>query len=462
MTKIKFTLEDLFDLPGGVIYNPDNYKPLTSVSIDSRKIKSNALFVAIKGKKFDGHTFIKDVIKNGAKAIVINRNYINKLGYVSIPVVAVPDTTLALGSIARIWRNKLNTKIIAITGSAGKTSTKEILAQILNEKYNVNKTISNNNNHIGVPLTVLSTNNKNDALIAELGSNHFGEIQYSAGIVQPDFSLITNIADSHLEFFKNRAGVLKEKSSLMEVTNARKGIVFINNDDKLLNNYGLKLKNKVTYAFNNKADIQGKIIGYNSLGQAGIEITSSNKVLKLYSPLYGEQNAKNLLAAIAIAIKLGFTGKEIKSAVHKLRAVDKRLNVKLLHNFMLIDDTYNANPESMKSSLELLGRINAYSKRVAVLGDMFELGNNEILLHKKLYDAIKKNHIDSVFTIGSRMKHLAALLKNTNFETKHFNTRNALKSFLLQNTFSNSAILVKGSRGMKMEEFVHVIETKEM
>ena len=462
MNSIKITLEDLFNLLGAVIYNPDNYKTVSSVTIYSRKVPSSALFIAIKGKKFDGHIFIKDAVRNGAKAIVINKNYLNKIGDVGLPIVAVPDTTIALGNIARLWRKKLNTRIIAITGSAGKTSTKEILVQILGEKFNISKTIGNNNNHIGVPLTILSTNNKNDVLVVELGTNHFGEIPYSAGIVQPDYALITNISDSHLEFFKNRNGVLKEKSALIQITNAHNGMIFINNDDKLLNKYGLKLNNKVTFAFDHKADIKGKITGYNNLGQAEIEVTFANKILRLSLPLYGEQNAKNFLAAIAIAIKLGLSEKEIKLAAQKLVAVDKRLNVKMHKDFILIDDTYNANPESMKFSLGLLGKISTYRHKIAILGDMFELGKNENKLHEKLFPLIKGNHIDSVYTIGNRMKHLAWSIKNSNIEIKHLRSRRALKSFLNKIDFSNSVILVKGSRGMRMEEFVHSIETREI
>ena len=462
MNNIKITLEDLFNIPGAIIYNPDNYKSVSAVTIDSRKIPPNALFVAIKGRKFDGHAFIKDVLKNGAKAIVINKKNLNKFGNFKSPIVTVPDTIIALGNIASLWRKKLNTKIIAITGSVGKTSTKEILVQILGEKFNINKTIGNNNNHIGVPLTILSTNNKHDVLVVELGTNHFGEIQYSAGIVQPDYALITNISDSHLKFFQNRNGVLKEKSALIQETEAHNGVIFINNDDKLLNKYGLKLKNKVTFAFNNDADVKGIISGYNSMGQAEIEISFAKKVLRLSLPLYGEQNAKNFLAAVAMALKFGLSGKEIKSAAQKLVAADKRLNVKKLRDFMLIDDTYNANPESMKFSLELLGKISGYGHKTAILGDMFELGKNEIKLHQKLYSLIKGNHIDSVFTIGNRIKHLNELMKKSKIEIKHFNSRNALKSFLNKNDLINSVILVKGSRGMKMEEFVHSIEARKI
>jgi UDP-N-acetylmuramoyl-tripeptide--D-alanyl-D-alanine ligase len=461
MKNIKITLKDLFNLPGAVIYNPDLYRDVSAVTIDTRKIPANSLFIAIEGTNFDGHTFITDAVKRGAKAVIVNENKLALTENVKVPVISVPDTTLVLGNIARIWRGKLNAKVIGITGSAGKTSTKEILVQILSEKFKVNKTTGNNNNHLGVPLTILSTNNKHDILVTELGTNHFGEIKYTADIVQPDLALITNIADSHLEFFKDRKGVLKEKWVLAEITNSRKGLVFINNDDKLLNKSGDKLENKITFAFNNEADVKGKILGYSEEGQTQIELSSGKKKISLFLPLYGEQNAKNLLAAAAVAFNLGLSIKQIKDGVKKLKAADKRLNVRKHNHVTVIDDTYNANPESMKASLELLGKMASFKIRAAVLGDMLELGENEIELHLILESVIKKNKIDSVFTIGSRMKHLNELLKNTGIEAKHFNIREALSSYLDKKDFSNSVVLVKGSRGMKMEEFVQVIESRE-
>ena len=461
MKNIKITLKDLFNIPGAVIYNPDRYKDITSVTIDTRNIPANSLFIAIEGTNFDGHSFLKEAVKGGAKAIIINESKLEAAGNVKIPLITVPDTTIALGNIAGFWRSKLNTRIIAITGSAGKTSTKEILVQLLSEKYNVNKTIGNNNNHIGVPLTILSTQNKHDILVAELGTNHFGEIKYTADLIQPDYALITNIADSHLEFFIDRNGVLKEKWVLADITESRKGIVFINNDDKLLKKSGDKVVNKITFSFDNTADVKGKILGYNEEGQTKIELSYGKKKMSLSLPLYGEQNARNLLAAAAVAFKLGLGTKQISAGVKKLKAADKRLNVKKIKNITLIDDTYNANPESMKASIELLGKMTSFKSRVAVLGDMFELGENEIELHKNLDSIIKKNNVNSVFTIGNRMKNLNELLKNTGIEAKHFNIREALSSYLDKRDFSDSVVLVKGSRGMKMEEFVQVIESKE-
>jgi UDP-N-acetylmuramoyl-tripeptide--D-alanyl-D-alanine ligase len=461
MKQIKITIEDLFDLPGAIIYNPDKYQPVSAVTIDSRKIPLNALFVAIKGKKFDGHNFVKDVIKKGIKAVVINKSQLNKIGDLKVPLITVPDTTIALGTIAGAWRQKLNSKIIALTGSAGKTSTKDILVQLLSEKFSVNKTVANNNNHIGVPLTILSTNSKFDVLVVEMGTNHFGEIQYSADIVKPDYALITNIGDSHLEYFKNQDGVFKEKSALLKVTESRKGMIFINNDDTYLRKYGAKLKNKVTFAFNNYAIVKGKIIGLTGEGKTEILIKYARKTFKLSVPLYGEQNAKNVLAAVTIALKMGLTQKEIESGTKKLVPADKRLNVKKDAGYMLIDDTYNANPESMKASLELLGKISAYKQRIAVLGDMFELGKEDIKLHRNLASVIKKNKIDSLFTIGRRMKHLNETLIKSGIEMKHFSSRKSLKDFLETKDITNSVILVKGSRGMKMEEFVQTIKGRK-
>ena len=228
MKKVQLNIEDLFNIPTAVIYEPDKMKKINYVSIDSRKIKPDTLFIAIKGNHFDGHNFVKDAIKKGASAILINEKRLNHFDNVKVPVVTVKDTELALGEIAKVWRKKLNAKIIGITGSSGKTTVKDMLSEMLSYKYRVNKTEANNNNHIGVPLTILNTNETHQVLIAELGTNHFGEIPYTASILSPDYSLITNIGDSHLEFLKTKNGVWKEKSFLFEETIKNGGKVFLN------------------------------------------------------------------------------------------------------------------------------------------------------------------------------------------------------------------------------------------
>ncbi len=465
MNKIQITLEDIFNLPSAEIYNPDDYRNTTSISIDSRNIKKDSLFVAIKGEKFDGHNFVKDAINKGASAILIEKSKLGMYDDVDVPIITVDDTIKALSDLAKIWRKKFNGKVIAITGSNGKTTTKEIIYTLLSEKYKVVCTIGNNNNQIGVPLTIFSITNNEEFLILEIGTNHFGEVKYSAEIAQPDYALITNIGPSHLEFLKNLNGVKKEKISLFEITDKNKGIIFLNYDDKLLRPLKDKFKNVITYSLlpyleYENIDIKSKVIEYNKNGKARLKIYYKRKSFEISSPIFGEHNAKNILAAISVGLKLGLSFDEITLGIEKLKAVKQRFDIKKINNILLIDDTYNANPESMKSALNYIGKLNHYEKKIAILGDMFELGEKGIELHRNLSRSITKNKVNILLTVGKLMKHLSKEINDKNILKKHFSNKEKLKDFLMNYDFNCSAILVKGSRGMKMEEIVSTIEQK--
>ncbi|MDZ7624915.1 MAG: UDP-N-acetylmuramoyl-tripeptide--D-alanyl-D-alanine ligase [Ignavibacteriaceae bacterium] len=462
MKKVHLNIEDIFNLPGSEIFEPDKLKNINYVSIDSRKIKPNTLFIALKGERFDGHNFANDAIKNGAAAIVINKKRLNQFNDVKVPIVTVKDTKLALGDIARIWRKKINAKIIGITGSSGKTTVKDMLAELLSEKYKVNKTEANNNNHIGVPLTILNTNEAHQVLVAELGTNHFGEIPYTASILSPDYSLITNIGDSHLEFLKTRNGVWKEKSFLFEETIKNGGKVFLNYDDPIIKEKHSRGGKRISYGFSGRVDVRGKINSYTDDGKPVVSIEYKKKNYELTLPIYGEQSAKNFLAACAVALEMGLSIEQIKNAVEKLKAPSGRLDVQRYKNFILIDDTYNANPDSTRAAIELVGRIKTFKRKILFLGDMLELGDSSVKLHQGLKDAIINSRIDEVYTIGSKMKYLHKEIAQKNLFTKHFTKRDALKSHIKNLNFDNSVILVKGSRGMKMEEFVSEIKNKSM
>ena len=458
MSRIQLCLEDIFNLQSAVLYNPDEFKPVLSVTIDSRKAKKKSLFVAIKGEKFDGHKFALDAIRKGASAIVINENKFSSFKDMDIPVIIVNDTVKALGELAKTWRKKLKAKVIGITGSSGKTSTKEILATILNKKYKVQKTVLNNNNHIGVPLTILSTNEKHDVLVAEVGTNHFGEIPYSADILQPDYALITNIGDSHLEFLKNRKGVLKEKASLFDVTIKRDGKIFINYDDPLLRHFKVNKKQKTTFGFDSKVDVTGKIKNFDELGRPVIEISTKRKKMKFNFPMYGELSAKNFLASSAVALSLEINENQLKNSLKKIKSSPHRLESIQFTNFLLIDDSYNANPDSMKAAIEILSKVTKYERKILVIGDMLELGTNAIKYHSSLSKYIYANGITEVYTIGKLMKNLNESLKKKTLAKKHFAGRNSLKNFLQKIDLNNSVILIKGSRGMQMEEFVEIVK----
>lgn len=459
MNKMILTIQDIFNIPTAEIFNPDSFKDIKCVSTDTRNIVPGSLFVAIKGHNFDGHNFIAEAVKRKANAILINKNQIESADNINIPFITVDDTVKALGDIAKVWRKKLKAKVIGLTGSAGKTSTKEILYALLSVKFKVNKTAANNNNHIGVPLTVLSTTEKHNILIAELGTNHFGEIPYSAGIAMPDVSVITNIGDSHLEFFKSRKGVLKEKKAIFDAAEANKGTVFINNDDKLLSVLSPDYSKVVTFGFADSSQIKGKIVDYSYEGKPVLNIQYKKANFNINLPIYGEQSAINFLTAASIALYLGLTGEEIIKGAKKIKSVSGRLNVIKLDNKLLVDDTYNANPSSTAYSLAVLNRIKTYPRKIAVLGDMFELGEKAEMLHKNLLKVIKREKIDEIYTIGPLMKNLNEELKKAGtIKNRHFAGRSILKKFLENNDLTNSVILVKGSRGMKMEEFVNVIK----
>ncbi len=460
MGKVKITIEDLFNIPSAEIYNPDAYKSLSTVEIDSRKVKRGSLFVAIKGEKFDGHDFILDALKKGAAAVIIDSRKLKKFISLEIPVIAVDDTTKAFGELARIWRNKLSAKVISITGSNGKTTVKEMTAALLAEKYNVIKTEANNNNHIGVPLTIFSADEKCEVLILEQGTNHFGEIPYSAKISLPDFSLITNIGDAHLEFLKSKEGIFKEKSALYDETIKHGGTVFLNMDDQIISKKAGQYRSKVTYGFNGKVDVKGKIVGYTEDGRTEILITYKDKRIKTVLPLYGESNAKNFLAASAIALKLGLTPKQIIIGVKNFKAVHGRLDVMKFKNAVLIDDTYNASPASVISAIELVKKIKTFKKKLFVLGDMYELGKNSPKIHKELAKLFSADKNLTVLTTGNMMKHMHSELRKNKVRSIHFYLREALALYLKYEEIENSVILVKGSRGMKMEEFENILETR--
>ncbi|HEX2868888.1 MAG TPA: UDP-N-acetylmuramoyl-tripeptide--D-alanyl-D-alanine ligase [Ignavibacteriales bacterium] len=460
MSKPKITLEDLFNLTGSVIYNPDSFSSSLSVSTDTRTIKKGSVFVAIKGEKMDGHTFVQDAVKKGAAAVVINKSRLKNFDNIDVTIVAVKDTAKAYGELGRIWREKLNAKVIAITGSNGKTTTKEILSGLLEEKFSVARTLSNNNNHLGVPLTILSTDGNKDALVLELGTNHFGEIAYTAQIAIADYAIITNIGESHLEFLHDLNGVAEEKLALFRQALETGAKLFLNTDDKLLKKKIKEFKQAVTFGFEGSPQVKGTVKGVDSQGKTRLGINYKGKEFEVQLPIHGLSSAKNFLAASAVALEMGLKPGEIKRGAGKLKAVDKRLNVKVLDGLVLVDDTYNANPLSMKSAFEFLNSFDG-KRKIAVLGDMFELGSEAPQAHKDLAKAVKKFKLDEVYTLGKLMKNLNAELKNAKLTSRHFKDRSSLSEFLANNDFGKSVILVKGSRGMKMEEFVKILEGKK-
>ncbi|MGK9477418.1 UDP-N-acetylmuramoyl-tripeptide--D-alanyl-D-alanine ligase [Melioribacter sp. OK-6-Me] len=464
--KIKISLEDLFELKGAEIFNPDYYKPVSTVSIDTRKIENKCVYVAIKGERFDGHDFVGEAVKKGASALIVNKRKLKKIfesntfDTYRTTIVSVPDTVIALGEIANKWRKKIGARVISITGSNGKTTTKDILASILSEKFITVKTEANNNNHIGVPLTLLSANEKTDFIVLEHGTNHFGEIEYTAKIAEPNFALITNIGDSHIEFLQNRDMVYLEKAALLYIADKNGGLVFINNDDPLLNKNKKNFKNVITYGFRNRPIVKGKINGYEKDGRTNLKINYKEMEKEFKLSLYGEANAINFLSAATVALNVGVGERELEIASQKLVPAKGRLNVVKMRDLFLIDDTYNSSPASVEAAYKLVKKIKGYNNKIFVLGDIYELGEKSAKIHKELAALFKPEKNLYVLTLGHYMKYMSDELKKRGIKTIHFKNREELSIYLKYEELKNSVILVKGSRGMEMEEFVKIIKER--
>jgi UDP-N-acetylmuramoyl-tripeptide--D-alanyl-D-alanine ligase len=372
----------------------------------------------------------------------------------------VPDTIKAYGALANIWRHKLKAKVISITGSNGKTSTKDFLAKILGKQFSVTKTLANNNNHIGVPLTILSAGSSCEILVLEHGTNHFGEIQYTAGIAEPDIAMITNIGDSHLEFLLDRNGVYAEKEHLLKNTIRGKGKVIINSDDPILKSNSKAFSNKVTFGLMGGPDFKGTILAYDGLARPQLRIESAKMKMESVLNVFGEENARNVLAAVTAAFLAGASKGNILKGINELYPVKGRLDVQTFRDLILIDDTYNSNPASVGAALSVLSRIKIYRDRILVLGDMFELGTESIKLHESLAEDIVRLGSCVILLIGKNMTSLFKQLQKDNANVEFFKQRRSLNKYLSNTDLTGKVILVKGSRGMMMEEFANTIRLK--
>lgn len=452
---------DFIGIPGVALRDFATFKKVHSVSIDTRAIKRGSLFIAIKGERFDGHDYLKQAVEAGAACLMIQQESEHKAaGLENVPKVIVKDTTNALGHIAMTWRTKLAAKVISITGSNGKTGTKEMLLTLLGQSFKVHGTTANNNNHIGVPLTILQTPADTEYLILEHGTNHFGEIDYTAQIAAPDFALITNIGASHLEYLGSLAGVKKEKIALFDAAQECNGKVFINLEDKLLKTEVQNYKNVVTFGTKHGADVVYKHTGFTRQGTPKLKVTASGKTIECTIPLYGKTSALNAAAAIAIAINAGMNKTEILAGIKALQPAKHRLVPLEIQRGLIIDDTYNANPQSMLAGFEVLRNIKQYPNRWLILGDMFELGRDAAKLHKKLAPFIVKIPNVRVILLGDLMHELYMDLKKHYLPVWHCKTREQVTEMIKDTEFSKAVTLVKGSRGMKMEEFLNILKQR--
>ena len=434
-------------------------KTISGVSTDSRKISAGAIFIALKGENFDGHQFVEDTFREGAIAAIVDESF---AGASDKSLFVVKDTTRALGELARIYRMKFDIPILAIGGSNGKTTTKDMTTAVLSTSFNVLGTDGNLNNHIGVPQTLLRLEKKHQMAVIEIGTNHPGEIEYLCGILLPTYGLVTNIGHEHLEFFKSIEGVAEEEGALFRFLKGnRKSLAFVNVDDPRIRLKARGVRRRVTYGLRTKrVDVWGHVGSVDESGCVTFEYMGKKPVksgaVRLRIP--GEHNAMNALAAAAVGLEFKVPPKRIQKALESFHPTVKRMELLQYGGVSIYNDTYNANPDSMVAALRTLASAKVSGKRIAVLGDMRELGDQGKEEHKRVGREAAQLGIDYLLTFGelARSIHESARMQGA----LHYDQKNMLAEYLAELVSPGDAVLVKGSRGMKMEDIVTFLEKR--
>ena len=449
---MKLQLSDIKGIRGIKIVNPEaaGKNNFSNVSIDSRKCGKNDLFFAIKGEKYDGHDFLNKVFTMGTKCAVVN----NKC------FIVVKDTEKALGEISRVYRNKFVIPVIAVSGSNGKTSTKDFIAEVLSAKYKVLKTEGNLNNQIGVPLTLFRLKDEHEIAVIEVGTNHFGEVEKLCRICEPQFGIITNIGKEHLEFLKDIKGAAKAEGELVEYLNEVYGTFFLNADDKYLEKYRKFRKIKTySFGFNRRADVKAKVKGFKKFFPV-IEINIEGKKIISQLKNIGYQSCNAALCAAAVGSYFEVPVQLIKKRIAEYKIESNRRNqLKNKNGVWIIDDTYNSNPDSVKAALENLKAYNTTGRKYIVLGDMLELGKASKKEHYEIGKIVKQMKFETMLTYGKESYAAfrgAKGIKN-NF---YFKDKDSMLSYLNHTIKKDDIVLVKGSRSMKMEEIAENISIK--
>lgn len=461
------TLENIARVCGGTYIGAEEKRQCEAAGavIDSRLVEKDFLFIPIKGAKVDGHDFIPAVFEKGALAVLSEHALACPAG----PYILVDSATEALKKLARFYRQSLAIKVVGITGSVGKTSTKEMIASVLSQKYNVLKTEGNLNNEIGLPLTIFKIRQEHEVAVLEMGISEFGEMHRLSDMANPDICVITNIGLCHLENLLTRDGILKAKTESFEHL-TKDGIAVLNGDDdklcekKMVNGrpavfYGIGQEAKVAETPDGKKLLAEKSVYATDVEAVGLSgtkavIHAGEESFAVEIPIAGEHNVYNALAAVCVARELGLSTEEIRRGIEAAQTIGGRSNLIHRDGLTIIDDCYNANPVSMKASVDVLAK--APGRKLAVLGDMGELGSEEKELHAMVGRHFAGRGIDALFCTGELSAELARAVEACSPTTGvyYFDTKEALIEALDRYKKSGDTILVKASHFMGFQEIV--------
>jgi UDP-N-acetylmuramoyl-tripeptide--D-alanyl-D-alanine ligase len=458
----QMTLENIAKACGGTYVGDDAQRgsEITGAVIDSRQVEPGYLYIPIRGERVDGHRFIPDVFEKGALAVLSEEPLENPAG----PYIQVASSEQALKDIAEFYRSTLSIKIIGITGSVGKTSTKEMISAVLSQKYNVLKTEGNFNNEIGLPLTILRIRREHEVAVVEMGISEFGEMHRIAKVAKPDICVMTNIGQCHLENLIDRDGVLRAKSEIFDFLKTDGHIVLNGNDDKLITVQEVKGVKPVFYYVEDgtakKADLPYEITA-DAIENKGLRGLNANlhfpeEVCQIHEPIPGVHNVYNACAAACVGRIMGLTNEEICQGIAHAKTIAGRTNLITLGEVLVIDDCYNANPVSMKASLDVLAQ--ADGRKIAVLGDMGELGENEREMHYDVGKYAANTGVDILFCCGTLSEELAKGAQRGHTKVMYFADREKLTQTLINFVEAGDTVLVKASHFMEFPKIVKALE----
>ncbi len=448
------SFREIAEMAGGKLHGTAT-GGVTTVVTDSRSIRPGEFFVALRGDQFDGHRFLPAVKVAGAAGALVSEVNDQLSGFTQIEVA---DTLLGLQRLARSYRTELRLKAVAVTGSSGKTSTKEMIAAVIGEKCSVVKTLGNLNNHIGLPLTVLRASRRDDVGVFEMGMNHAGELQPLCEIARPDAAVITNIGTAHIGNLGSREAIALEKSVVAESAPA-KGFVILNANDDFADWIAARCKARVIRAGLNRGEVRAHHV---EQGLAGTKflLSARSQTTEVRLPVHGEHMVANACLAAAVGLELGLTLVQCAAGLAKTAIPGNRLRLKALGQMVVINDAYNANPDSMVAALKTVSQVTSKGRRVAALGRMGELGNESEAAHRRIGKAVADLGFDYLVTVGNEARLIAAAASSAGLNSvTEADTHEQAVEALLKYLEPDDVLLVKGSFASAMDRVVNGLET---
>ena len=452
-----FTLAEVVKITGAAVLKQykENFTDLVS---DTRKISEGVLFIAFKGERFNGEDFVSEALSKGAAGVMVSTDFKGDIENLAGTVLAVPDTLTSYQQLGKAHREKFNIPVVAITGSNGKTTTKDLTAAVLSARGSVAKTQANFNNEIGIPLTLLSIEKKHTAAVVEIGMRGLHQIEKLAPLVKPTIGIVTNVGETHIELLGSVENIAKAKGELVEAIPAG-GTIILNNDNEYVAKMRTKAKEGVrviTFGIDNAADVRGGSIR-TAENRTNFTVAYAGKQTVYTIAMVGKHNVYNALAAISVGLVLGFSANEIQQGLDNLEATKMRFELKKVKGYNVINDAYNASPMSMSAAINTVAELTS-GRKIAVVGDMLELGDFAISAHEKVGQELAAKNFTAVITRGKMGEYIAKGAREGGIAMVYAcDSHEQAADRLTEILQSGDTILFKGSRGMQMDKIIDLL-----